>query len=95
VNYRDFRRHLGKADLNINEFASLIEVQARSVSNYCKKGTVPRTYAVIAVLLGEAADRGVDFRELLARFGLQVRRGKPDSKVTHLDDFRKRPGGKI
>lgn len=94
MEYSEFRRHLGKAGLTINEFASLIEVRASSVSNYSKKNAVPRQYAAIAVLLGDAADRKVDFRELLNRFGLPIHdQTVATSKIAHLDQFRKRPGG--
>lgn len=94
MNYEEFRRHLGKAGLTVNEFSSLISVRASSVSNYAKKGTVPLRYAVIAVLLGDAADRHVDFRDLLARFGLPTRGAqRVNGKVAHLNEFRKRPSG--
>lgn len=32
-----------------------------------RKGAVPRHLAMIAVLIGEMADRGIDYRALLAR----------------------------
>lgn len=89
MDYIEFRRHLGKAGLTINEFSSLIEVRASSVSNYAKKSQVPRPYAVMAVLLGDAADRGIDFRDLLKRFGVPFRRQKiSGGKIADLDTFR-------
>jgi hypothetical protein len=88
MNYQEFRRHLGKAGLTVNEYAALAEVRPSSISNYAKKTDVPRVHAVIAVMLGEAADRGVNFREVLARFGLSIHlRGR---NVTALTEFRKR-----
>ena len=92
MNYGEFKRHLGKAGLSINEFSSLIEVGASSVSNYAKKNAVPTQYAVIAVLLGDIADRNVDFRELLKRFGLDMRSFPASPNISHINDFRKRPG---
>ena len=91
MNYAEFRRHLGKAGLTINEFSALMEVRPSSISNYAKKPLVPRQYAVIAVLLGDAADRGVDFRELLTRFGITLRARPSSSRIANLDEFRKRP----
>jgi len=88
MNYGEFRRHLGKAGLSVNDYAALIDVRPSSISNYRKKVEVPRVHAVIAVMLGEAADRSVNFREVLARFGLPI---QPRARnVTALAEFRKR-----
>jgi hypothetical protein len=38
-----------------------------SISNMRKKREVSRHVAVVAVLLGELAERGIDFRTILAR----------------------------
>jgi hypothetical protein len=59
--------------MTINEFAALINVRPNSISNYAKKNYVPEEYAVIAVLTGEASDRGIDFRATLTRFGIHVK----------------------
>jgi hypothetical protein len=88
MNYQEFRRHLGKAGLTVNEYSALIGVRPSSISNYAKKVEVPRVHAVIGVMLGEAADRSVNFREVLERFGLPIH---PRAKnVTALAEFRKR-----
>lgn len=92
MEYTEFRRHLGKAGLTINEFAAFIEVFPSSVSNYARKGIVPIEYAVIAVLLGDAADRRVDFREILSQFGLRGRiLSNTGSNVSRLDEYRPKP----
>jgi len=92
MEYTEFRRHVGKAGLTINEFSSLIDVRASSVSNYARKHSVPKQYAIIAVLLGDAADRGQNFRDLLIRFGLPIgAKTSTGKKVARLDEFRKRP----
>jgi len=70
VDYQEFRRHLGKAGLTVNDFADLLHIRPNSVSNYHKKGSVPQAHAIIAVTLGDAGDRGSNFRALLARFGV-------------------------
>ncbi len=88
MEYEEFRRHLGKAGLNVNGFASLIDVSPSAISNYSKKGSVPRHYAVLAVLLGDAVENKVDFRALLARFG--VSSGSTDRKITRIQDYRAR-----
>lgn len=67
MNYDEFQRHIGKAGLKLQEFASLMQMTPTALSNYRKKGEVPVHLAVIAVLLGEMADNGIDYRELLAK----------------------------
>lgn len=92
MDYQEFRRHLGKAGLTVNEYSALIDVRPNSISNYAKKLDVPRVHAVIAVMLGEAADRSVNFREVLARFALPFH--PRDGNVTALAEFRKRSSRK-
>ncbi len=89
MNYKEFRRHLGKAGLTINEFSALIRVRPNSISNYAKKGNVPDVYAVIAVLAGEATDHGIDFRNALAKFGILTNPLSEDgTNVSHLSAYR-------
>jgi hypothetical protein len=87
MDYSEFRRHLGKAGLTINEFASLLDVSPSAVSNYGQKTDVPRSYAALAVLLGHAADNNLDFRIALSRFGITVGSGDR-RKITRLDEYR-------
>lgn len=65
MEYQEFRRHVGKAGLTMAAFARVIGVTPNTVTNYSRQGTVPRLYAITAVLMGDAADRGIDFRRLL------------------------------
>lgn len=88
MDYREFRRHLGKAGLTVNDFAGYMDVTPTSVSNYASKGQVPRSYAMLAVLMGDAADRGVDFKLVLRRFALYPAQSGnvhtlPVSKASH------------
>ncbi|ORE89463.1 hypothetical protein ATO7_06270 [Oceanococcus atlanticus] len=70
MDYGEFRRHIGKAGLTVNDFAGYMGVSPNSVSNYARRGNVPRTYAMLAVLMGDAADRGIDFQAILNRFSI-------------------------
>lgn len=89
MDYTEFKRHLGKGGLSLTQFASLVDVSPTAVTNYASKGSVPRHYAVLAVLLGDAADNGSDFRAVLSRFGLHI--SKPGlGNVRHIGEF-KRP----
>lgn len=67
MNYDEFQRHIGKAGLKLQEFASLMQMTPTALSNYRKKGEVPMHLAVIAVLLGEMADNGIDYRIALSK----------------------------
>lgn len=86
--YAEFRRHLGKAGMTINEFAAYLGIRPASVSNYSKSGSVPRAYAIIAILLGEAADRSVNSAQLLENFGVTPRAVPTGSNVKQFDMFR-------
>jgi len=94
MEYSEFRRHLGKAGLTVNEYSMLVEVRPNSISNYSKKSSVPRKHAILAVVLGELADRKVDFRELLERFNLRTSKPRINLRIASLDEFRNRRSGK-
>lgn len=83
--YAEFRRHLGKAGMTINHFAAYLGVRPASVSNHSKSGVVPRNYAIIAVLLGDTADRGINARELLGNFGIFPQSPRRSNSAAHID----------
>ncbi|AMX98779.1 XRE family transcriptional regulator [Mesorhizobium ciceri] len=74
MTYEEFQRHVGKAGLTLKGFAELIRMNRVSVSNLAKKGEVPSHLAVIACLLGEMAERKVDFRALLAELDIDPKK---------------------
>lgn len=78
MTYDEFKRQLGKAALNLREFAFLVKLNPSSVSNYKKTKKVPRHYAVIAVLMGEMAENKIDFRKILSDIDIEAHkvRGK-------------------
>lgn len=67
MNYDEFRRQLGKAGLTIKGFAELIKQTPNSITNHAAEGEVPSHLAIIAALMGEMAEAGVDFRTTLGR----------------------------
>ncbi|MEQ0770899.1 XRE family transcriptional regulator [Paraburkholderia tropica] len=75
MTYTEFLRHVGKAGLTVRAFADLIKMNCVSLSNCAKKGEVPSHLAVIAALMGEMADNGVDYRSVIAR--IDITRKKP------------------
>jgi hypothetical protein len=42
------------------------------MSNYRAKGKVPRKHAILAVLMGDAADRQIDFLATLKKYGINM-----------------------
>ncbi len=67
MNYDEFQRQIGKAGLTIREFADLVKMNRISICNYGKKGEVSSHLAVIAALLGEMAERKIDYRDVLSQ----------------------------
>ncbi len=75
MKYEEFRRQLGKAGLSAGEFADLVKLNRNSVTNYAQNGTVPTHLAVIVTLLGEMAERKIDFKDVLSR--IEITPNKP------------------
>lgn len=67
MTYDEFQQHIGKAGLQLREFADLVKMNRISIYNCAKKGEVPSHLAVIAALLGEMAERGIDYRDVLSK----------------------------
>ena len=70
MTYTEFKRQLGKAGLTVRAFAALLGQTPNSITNYASKGEVPTHLAIIATLMAEMADAGMDFRDVLRRAGL-------------------------
>lgn len=75
MTYDEFRRQLGKAGLTVKGFAELIKQSPNSVTNHASQGEVPPHLAIIAALMGEMAESGLDFRATLSR--IQFEASKP------------------
>lgn len=70
MTYEEFQRQIGKAGLTIREFADVVKMNRISISNYGQKGEVPSHLAVIAALLGEMAERKLDYKDVLSRIDI-------------------------
>ncbi|WP_345015006.1 XRE family transcriptional regulator [Pseudaeromonas paramecii] len=80
MTYTEFQRHIGKAGLTIKSFAELIQMNRISLSNYAKVGEVPSHLGVIAALLGEMADSGIDFYEVFSRIEISPKKPRGAGK---------------
>lgn len=65
MTYEQFQRQLGRAGINVREFAELLRMNRNSVTNCATRGDVPAHLAVIVTLMALLAEREVDFREVL------------------------------
>lgn len=79
MDYKELKRHIGKAGMSTKEFASLIKVQPSSITNYAQKGEVPRCMAIVAALMGEMADNRLDFKKIVAELDVQSQPKKPSA----------------
>ncbi len=70
MTYTEFKRQLGKAGLTVRAFAALLGQTPNSITNYASKGEVPTHLAIIATLMAEMVDAGLEFRVALKRGGL-------------------------
>ena len=76
MRYEEFQRHVGKAGLSLTEFAKLIRMNRVSLSNLSRREEVPSHLAVIASLLGEMAEHGLDFRATLERLEISPKKAR-------------------
>ena len=83
MTYQEFRRQLGKAGLSVKEFAELIKQSPNSITNYGAAGSVPPHLAVIAALMGDMAEHGLDFRNTLSKIEFEScrSRGRPTKNL--------------
>lgn len=81
MTYEEFQRQIGKAGLTIRQFAELVKMNRISLTNYGKKGEVPSHLAVIAALLGEMAERKIDYREVLSRIAITPKKPRGAGKT--------------
>jgi hypothetical protein len=65
MDYKEFRRQLGKAGLTNKSFAELVKINPNSVTNYKKDGDVPSHWAIVALLMGVLADNKIEFKDAL------------------------------
>jgi predicted transcriptional regulator len=79
MSYDNFLLELRKAGLSVRAFAELLGMNPNSVSNYARLGDVPGHLAVIAVLVAEMGSKGLDFRKVIAR--VEVTLKKPRGRV--------------
>ena len=78
MKYDEFKRNIGKAGLTIKEFAELIKTNTNSITNLATKDTVPKHLVIIAVLLGEMVDKGVEYKYLFEKMNIEPQKSRHD-----------------
>lgn len=71
MNYKTFRSHLGRAGLTNKDFAELVKLNSKSITNYRKDDHVPEHWAIVALLMGELAGNELEFRHLIRRMEIE------------------------
>lgn len=79
MNYEELTRNIAKAGLDIKQFAELIKANPNSITNLKSKEKIPKNIAVIAVLLGEMADKGLEYKYLFEKLDLEEQKARRKS----------------
>ena len=74
MNYETFKGCIRRAGLEIHEFAEMVGMNRRSVSNYSKIGVVPEHLALIVLMMVELDRHGVDLKSLVDKLNEMGRR---------------------
>ena len=80
MDYQNFKDCVRRAGLGLKEFAELLGMNHRSISNYSKRGTVPEHLAVIALMAMELKRRDVDLEGLFAKLDTPNKQGRMREK---------------
>lgn len=62
MTYETFKINVRKAGLNLRQFASLIDMNNRSISNYSRQDSIPEHLALISLMMVELERRDVDLK---------------------------------
>ena len=83
MKYSEFKRQVAKAGLSLKEFARLIKQSPTSISNYAKTDGVSSQLAIIAVLIADMKERGIDYQALINALDLSEKkpRGRTNKAI--------------
>jgi hypothetical protein len=79
MDYKEFKRNIGKAGLNTRSFAKLVGMSSTSVTNYSKADSVPNHLAIIAFLMGELSENHIDFQTKIESLELNAITKRPNA----------------
>ena len=90
MDYEEFVRNIRKTGLTIKEFANLIKTNPNSITNLSTKEKMPKNLAIIAVLLGEIADKGIEYKYLFEKMDLQPQKARNKEAFRNMSNFDQR-----
>jgi hypothetical protein len=67
MDYGTFKKFVYKAGFEIREFAGLLGMNHRSISNYSGEEAIPEHLALIVLLMDELEHRNVNIRDIVAK----------------------------
>lgn len=67
MDYGTFKKYVYKAGFDIKEFAALLGMNHRSISNYSGDEAVPERLALIALLMNELEYRNISVKDIVAK----------------------------
>ena len=67
MKYEAFKKELKRAKLSVKAFAEILDMNPTSITNYRRKGNVPKHLAAIVVLLAALSERGIAYQEILEK----------------------------
>lgn len=76
MDYNELKRNIGKAGLSIKEFAHLIKAHPSSITNLSNQENMPKNLTIIAVLLGEMVDQGIEYKRLFDKMDLEPQKAR-------------------
>ena len=79
MNYKELKRNIRKAGLDIKDFAELIKVNPNSITNLKSKKKIPKNIGIIAVLLGEMKEAKLPFKDFLNSLDLEEQKARRKS----------------
>lgn len=86
MDYGEFKRQLGKAGLSAKEFAELVKMNPNSVTNYARNGGIPAHWAIVAALMGEMAEHGLNFRVVFEKIEILPKKVRGTKMFGQLGD---------
>lgn len=79
MTYEELTRNIAKTGLDIKEFSELIKVNPNSITNLKPKRNMPKNLTIIAVLLGEMVDKGLEYKYLFEKLDLKEQKARRKS----------------
>lgn len=68
MTYDEFKRSLKQARISVKDFATVLDMNPTSITNYKAKGRVPRHLAVVVTLFSALSEHKIPVDQVLSRY---------------------------